>query len=107
MWWGHPITTGSLQIDYFLGLDYEIKTAGGVVGDQSSSGNHYSEQLVRMDYMSSATFVPVRIAVNAVLFPIMLWAIDLVTVLCCAILMCRLQNAITEKIISLNCLNLS
>ena len=58
MWWGHPITTGSLQIDYFLGLDYEIKAAGGPE-DETGVGNHYSEQLVRLDYMSTASFVPV------------------------------------------------
>lgn len=71
VWWGHPITTGSLQIDYFWGLDYEVKTAGGVhsageaiTGVQSGVnlelvGDHYTEQLIRFEYMSTAAFVPV------------------------------------------------
>ena len=67
VWWGHPITTGSLQIDYFLGLDCEVKAAGGSVGGSVAAtafndpmeGDHYSEQLIRFDYMSTAGFVAV------------------------------------------------
>jgi predicted O-linked N-acetylglucosamine transferase (SPINDLY family) len=52
LWWGHPTTTGMpdgalLSMDYFLSLDAEVKQAG----DQ-----HYSEQLVRMEYVNTAPF---------------------------------------------------
>lgn len=43
-WWGHPITSGLPSIDFYFGLDAEVKHAD----------THYSEQLIRMDYMSSA-----------------------------------------------------
>lgn len=52
LWWGHPITAGmvdsdQLSIDYFLSLDVEVPLAGS---------EHYSEQLVRMEYMNTARY---------------------------------------------------
>ena len=32
VWWGHPDTTPSNQIDYFLSLDDEVHDAGGDKG---------------------------------------------------------------------------
>ena len=45
-WWGHPITSGVPSIDFYFGLDTEIDDAN----------LHYSEQLVRFQYMSTIPF---------------------------------------------------
>jgi hypothetical protein len=29
-WWGHPITTGSPNVDYYLGLDVEVSAKNTV-----------------------------------------------------------------------------
>ena len=39
-WWGHPVTSGSPHIDYFLGLDVE----------RAGASDQYTEQLVRFSY---------------------------------------------------------
>ena len=44
MFWGHPITTGLSNIDYFFSLDTE---------DVNAAWDVYSEQLVRMEYMNT------------------------------------------------------
>lgn len=41
-WWGHPITTSSPAMDYFISLEEEIPEAH----------NHYTEQLVRMKWVN-------------------------------------------------------
>ena len=46
----HPVTTGSPAIDYYFGLDVEVSNAGP---------SHYSEQLIRMEWMNTAPVVPV------------------------------------------------
>lgn len=56
VWWGHPITVGmldndNLSIDYFLSLDVELEEA---------ADEHYTEQMVRMNYINTAPFVKVR-----------------------------------------------
>ena len=43
MWWGHPITSSLPSIDYFISLDDEVSEA---------AMEHYSEQLVRMEYIN-------------------------------------------------------
>ncbi|CAM9639799.1 unnamed protein product [Chrysoparadoxa australica] len=45
-WWGHPSTTGSPAIDYFISLDDEVPE-----GEE-----HYGEQLVRFAAMETAPF---------------------------------------------------
>lgn len=55
VWWGHPVTVGmpdgnALSIDYFLSLDVELAHAGP---------EHYTEQMVRMEYINTAPFVKV------------------------------------------------
>ena len=37
VWWGHPDTTPSNQIDYFLSLDDEVHDAGGTRGAMSAA----------------------------------------------------------------------
>lgn len=54
-WWGHPITSGIPTIDYFFSLDDEL----------SEAHDHYSEQLVRMQYINS---VPLRKVIRFILF---------------------------------------
>jgi predicted O-linked N-acetylglucosamine transferase (SPINDLY family) len=48
-WWGHPITSGIPTIDYYFGLDVEVN---GAI-------DHYSEQLVRMNYMNTSPILAV------------------------------------------------
>ena len=65
-WWGHPVTTGNPHIDYYFGLDTEGTYVGGEEPSGVSHGllyTHYTEQLVRMEFMSTAAFVPVCICV--------------------------------------------
>lgn len=55
-WWGHPVTTGSKSVDYFLSLDTEIDDAY----------EEYTEQLVRLDAVNTAPFAQVLdLSVNA------------------------------------------
>lgn len=49
VWWGHPITTGLEEIDFFFGLDYELEDVRG----------QYSEQIVRFEYINTAPFASV------------------------------------------------
>eukprot|EP01038_Epipyxis_sp_PR26KG_P008930 gene8930-12043_t len=55
VWWGHPITTGMNTIDYFIGLDDEILTAGD---------DQYSEQLIRMNYVNTEPMRKMDIAIK-------------------------------------------
>ncbi|KAJ8606758.1 hypothetical protein CTAYLR_009570 [Chrysophaeum taylorii] len=48
-WWGHPVTTGLETVDFYLSLDTEPDEAK----------DHYAEQVVRMDFVNTAPFVPV------------------------------------------------
>ena len=48
VWWGHPVTSGLPNIDYFFGLEVEVKYAE----------QHYTEQHVRMHWMNSAPLRP-------------------------------------------------
>lgn len=49
VWWGHPSTTGhSDNIDFYLSLDVEVADAW----------DHYTEQVVRMDYINTAPILP-------------------------------------------------
>jgi predicted O-linked N-acetylglucosamine transferase (SPINDLY family) len=50
--WGHPFTSGSHQIDYFVTSDKFEKHA--VHGDRSDRYQHFTEQLVRFDSLSFA-----------------------------------------------------
>ena len=55
VWWGHPITVGmldndNLSIDFFLSLDVELKEA---------ADEHYTEQMIRMEYINTAPFIKV------------------------------------------------
>ena len=47
VWWGHPITTGMENFDYYFGLDVEVDDAGE---------RQYSEQLVRMESINTAPY---------------------------------------------------
>lgn len=64
VWWGHPITTGdeSGTIDFYLGLELEIEGAG------DRERGHYTEQLVRMDIMSTAPLRKVTLQQNTFFF---------------------------------------
>lgn len=46
VWWGHPVTTSTGAIDFFLSLDAELD------GGQAD----YLEQMVRMEFINTATF---------------------------------------------------
>lgn len=46
-WWGHPITSGLPSVDFFFGTDDEVLQAN----------EDYSEQLVRMKFVSSVPFI--------------------------------------------------
>jgi hypothetical protein len=46
VWWGHPDTTSSPAVDFFLSLDDEVDGAW----------HHYHEQLVRADLINTAVF---------------------------------------------------
>merc|ERR1711934_291391 len=48
VWWGHPITSGLPNVDYFFGLNVESINAQ----------NYYTEQHIRMFEMNSAPLSP-------------------------------------------------
>ena len=47
VWWGHPDTTASTAVDFFLGLDDEVDDA---------ATNQYHEQLIRAELINTAPF---------------------------------------------------
>lgn len=49
-WWGHPISSGVTTIDYFFGLDIEVSLAN----------EHYTEQLIRFEFMPISPVEPFK-----------------------------------------------